>query len=103
LRFAAFEVGDGRANIFKKLWNKVKINVIGLVCTDGNWSYSEVLALEEVKRLVRKAETCLVESYNSVLRRRLARLRRKTQCYSKSAEMLRLSVALIVHKDLLPL
>jgi IS1 family transposase len=45
LRFAAFEVGDGSANTFKKLWNKVKINFIGLVCTDGNWSYSDVLAL----------------------------------------------------------
>jgi hypothetical protein len=46
------------------------------------------------------AETCLVESYNSVLRRRLARLHRKTKCYSKSAEMLRLSVLLLINKNL---
>ncbi|MDR0580983.1 MAG: IS1 family transposase, partial [Holosporaceae bacterium] len=48
-----------------------------------------------------KSETCLVESYNSVLRYYLARLHRKTKCYSKSAEMLRLSVTLLLNKHTL--
>ncbi|MDR0740933.1 MAG: IS1 family transposase, partial [Puniceicoccales bacterium] len=42
-------------------------------------------------------EICLVESYNSVLRYYLARLQRRTKCYSKNLEMLRLSVALLLH------
>jgi insertion element IS1 protein InsB len=67
-----------------------------MVCTDGNLSYAEVFEEDaDVKHVVTKSETCLVESYNSVLRYYLARLHRKTKCYSKSKEMLKLSVKLL--------
>jgi len=39
-----------------------------------------------------KAETYTVEGYNNILRHFLARLRRKTKCYTKSLEMLKYSV-----------
>ena len=39
-----------------------------------------------------KAETYTVEGYNGILRYFLARLRRKTKCYTKSIEMLKYSV-----------
>jgi IS1 family transposase len=94
-------VGDGSIETFKKLWNRIKINEIGVACSDGNPVYSEILNWEEgVSHVVGKSETCLVESYNSVLRHYLARLHRKTKCYSKSAEMLRLSVLLLLNKNL---
>ena len=52
---------------------------------------------ESIEHVITKSETCLVESYNAVLRYGLARLHRKTKCYSKSEEMLRLSVLLLIH------
>ena len=45
-----------------------------------------------------KAETFTVEGYNSLFRHFLARLKRKTKCYSKSLEMLILSVKLLILK-----
>ena len=54
-----------------------------------------------IKHVVSKSETCLVESYNSVLRYYLARLHRKTKCYSKSIQMLELSIALFLHSRML--
>jgi insertion element IS1 protein InsB len=45
-----------------------------------------------------KAETYTVEGYNSLFRHFLARLRRKTKCYSKSKDMLKYSVMLLMLK-----
>ena len=45
-----------------------------------------------------KAETFTVEGYNSIFRHFLARLRRKTKAYSKSMEMLELSIELLIMK-----
>ena len=45
-----------------------------------------------------KAETYTVEGYNSLFRHFLARLRRKTKCYSKSKIMLQYSVMLLMLK-----
>ena len=45
-----------------------------------------------------KTETYTVEGYNSLLRHFLARLKRRTKCYSKSVEMLYYSVLLLITK-----
>ncbi|MBL0699714.1 MAG: IS1 family transposase [Desulfosarcina sp.] len=45
-----------------------------------------------------KTETYTVEGYNSLFRHFLARLRRKTKCYSKSQKMLQYSVVLLMLK-----
>jgi insertion element IS1 protein InsB len=45
-----------------------------------------------------KAETYTVEGYNSLFRHFLARLRRKSKCYSKSQKMLELSIRLLMAK-----
>ena len=50
------------------------------------------------KHIQSKAETFTVEGYNSLFRHFLARLRRKSKCYSKSEKMLRLSVLLLMAK-----
>ncbi|MDR1865637.1 MAG: IS1 family transposase, partial [Bacteroidales bacterium] len=44
-----------------------------------------------------KAETFTVEGYNSLFRHFLARMRRKSKCYSKKMEMLKLSFLLLIH------
>jgi insertion element IS1 protein InsB len=43
-----------------------------------------------------KAETYTVEGYNSLFRHFLARLRRKSKCYSKCKKMLEYSVRLLM-------
>ena len=50
------------------------------------------------KHIQSKAETFTVEGYNSLFRHFLARLRRKTKCYSKSETMLEYSVMLLMAK-----
>ena len=45
-----------------------------------------------------KAETYTVEGYNSLFRHFLARLRRKSKCYSKCLKMLEHSVRLLMAK-----
>jgi insertion element IS1 protein InsB len=48
-----------------------------------------------------KAETCLVESFNSLIRHYLARFNRKTKRYSKSIDMIYNSILMLFNKDLL--
>jgi len=50
------------------------------------------------KHVQTKAETYTVEGYNSIIRHFLARFRRKTKCYSKSIEMVHLSLLLLFNK-----
>jgi insertion element IS1 protein InsB len=49
------------------------------------------------KHIQSKAETFTVEGYNSLFRHFLARMRRKTKCYSKKIEMLIISILLLMH------
>jgi insertion element IS1 protein InsB len=77
------------------MWKNVQ-GTVEIACTDGNPSYGELFEYDiDTRHVVSKAETCLVESYNSVLRYYLARLQRKTKCYSKSLEKLKLRVLLL--------
>ncbi len=62
--------------------------------TDHWRAYAEFLP--EKIHTQSKAETFTVEGYNSILRHFLARLRRKTKCYTKSLEMLKYSVILLI-------
>ena len=62
--------------------------------TDHWRAYAEFLP--ETIHTLSKAETFTVEGYNSILRHFLARLRRKTKCYTKSLEMLKYSVILLM-------
>ncbi len=50
------------------------------------------------KHIQSKAETFTVEGYNSLFRHFLARLRRKTKCYSKSEKMLKHSYLMLMTK-----
>ena len=48
-----------------------------------------------------KAETSLVESFNSLIRYYLARFSRKTKRYSKAVDMIYNSVMMLFNKELL--
>ncbi|KAA6311364.1 hypothetical protein EZS27_037493, partial [termite gut metagenome] len=60
------------------------------------WKPRESIIPRE-KHLQTKAETFTIEWYKSLFRHFLARMRRKTKCYSKNVEMLKLSILLIMH------
>ena len=57
--------------------------------------YENIIPVE--KHIKSKKETFTVEGYNSLFRHFLARMRRKSKCYSKTIEMLTVSVLLLMH------
>jgi insertion element IS1 protein InsB len=65
------------------------------IASDYWISYESVIPAE--KHIQSKAETFTVEGYNSLFRHFLARMRRKTKCYSKKMEMLKISILLLMH------
>jgi insertion element IS1 protein InsB len=75
------------------LWQKVGKLAAGFVDTDYWKSYNEIVPEEQLVQT--KAETYTVESYNALIRHFLSRFRRKTKCYSKSEEMIILSLKLL--------
>ena len=64
------------------------------IATDYWQAYNDFIP--EEKHIRSKAETFTVEGYNSLFRHFLARMRRKSKCYSKSKEMLELSFLLLI-------
>jgi insertion element IS1 protein InsB len=64
--------------------------------TDHWEAYAGVLP--EKKHIQSKAETYTVEGYNSLFRHFLARMRRKTKCYTKSVIMLKYSLLFLMTK-----
>ena len=68
----------------------------GKVCTDYWKAYGEFVPQE--KHIKSKKETFTVEGYNSLFRHFLARLRRRTKCYTKALYMLIYSVKLLMLK-----
>ena len=66
---------------------------IEYLCSDEYSVYKEQILSPH--HIADKSETCLVESKNSSLRDNLARLNRRTKKYSKSLEMLELSIYLL--------
>ena len=66
------------------------------IATD-HWKAYETI-VPEGKHRQSKAETYTVEGYTSLFRHFLARLRRKSKCYSKSEMMLKYSVMLLMAK-----
>jgi len=78
------------------LWDKVGVFAKGIVAADYWKSYKEMVPPE--KLLQTKEETYTVEGYNGIIRHFLARFRRKTKCYSKSEDMLKYSLMLLMAK-----
>ena len=69
---------------------------MALIATDY-WKAYEAFIPQD-RNIQSKAETFTVEGYNSLFRHFLARLRKKSKCYSKSETMLRLSIMLLMAK-----
>jgi insertion element IS1 protein InsB len=76
------------------LWDKIQDISMGQVATDF-WSPYNNFVPENI-HIRGKADTFTVEGYNSIFRHFLARMRRRSKCYSKSKEMLELSFLLLI-------
>ena len=76
-------------------WDKIRFYKAEWICTDHWKVYAKFLP--EFKHIQSKAETYTVEGYNSLIRHSLARMNRKTKCYSKSREMLEISLKLFMN------
>lgn len=97
LKLIDFELGSAEKGTWLNLVFRLqdKYQKIKYLATDANPVYSYYKFTE--KHIVTKAETSLVESFNCRLRHYLARLKRKTLCYSKNIDMLRISINLFLN------
>jgi IS1 family transposase len=83
------------AATFEQLWNIVQSWQSYFYVTDGYPVYPCFVPYGD--QIVSKTYMMRVENENTRLRHYLARLHRKTLCYSKSKEMLELSARLLLH------
>ena len=88
-------LGDHSAETFRPLWKLVKTWGCYFYVTDG-WSVYPCFIPDE-DHIISKTYMTRVEGENTRLRHYLARLHRKTLCYSKSIEMLGYSIRLLIH------
>ena len=80
----------------RKLWNTLKDLSVGVLATDHWKSYEDFIPPEQHRQT--KAEAFTVEGYNSRIRHYPARFKRKTKGYSKSDEMIEISLKLLMKK-----
>ncbi|BAQ65089.1 mobile element protein [Geminocystis sp. NIES-3709] len=88
-------VGDRSAETFQPLWERVKQWNCYFYVTDGWKVYPNFIP--EGDQIISKTYMTRVEGENTRLRHYLARLQRKTLCYSKSVEMRKYSISLLIH------
>ena len=94
-RFINFVIGNRGNQTAEEFWDLIKHHDMAKVASDYWKPYESIIPKE--KHIQYKAETFAVEGYNSLFRHFLARMRRKSKCYSKCIEMLKLSVLLLMH------
>lgn len=91
----AWVVGDRSAKTFERLWFMVFWWPCYFWVSDG---YKvDPKFIDNGDHIVSKTYMTRVEGENTRLRHYLARLHRKTLCYSKSVEMLKHSIRLLLH------
>ena len=94
--FIDLVVGDRSSQTEIKLWQNIENESIEKVFSDFWKSYKEIIPCEKLYQS--KAETFTVEGFNSLIRHYSARFRRETKCYTKSLEMMILSLKLVMPK-----
>lgn len=79
-----------------KLYEQVKqcVKQIAAICTDANSCYEVAFKAIPEGHVVTKRETHLIESINSSIRDNLARFNRRSKRFSKTHEMLMLTLQL---------
>jgi IS1 family transposase len=88
-------VGDHSAQTFRPLWSMIAWWCCYFWVSDGNPVEPGFIPAGD--QIVSKTYMTRVEGENTRLRHYLARLHRQTLCYSKSIEMLKHSLRLLLH------
>jgi len=84
----AYHLGNRTKEEFEKFYLKVPISYANCLSTsDGFEAYKDLKIYGHSMGKKKKGRTSQVEAFNTILRRRLARLVRKTCAFSKSLEM----------------
>ena len=96
-RILDFVTGSRQASTGKRLWEKIKNIACNQYSTDHFVAYRSIISGNHVAS---KKETHIIESSNANVRHYLARFRRKTKCYSKSEELVVLSLYLLIYKQM---
>ena len=75
---------------------------VSYIYTDANSCYDVVFRRMKIpeQHVMTKTQTHLIESSNSSIRDNLARFNRRSKRYSKSMEMLRITLDLFLHKSM---
>jgi IS1 family transposase/transposase-like protein len=95
-KFIDCQMGSRGSETGKELWKRIADQANGKVCSDDWKAYGTFVP--EDQHVISKAETFTIEGYNSLFRHFLARLRRKSKCYTKAKYMLEYSVQLLMAK-----
>ena len=91
----AWVIGDRSSQTFLPLWKQIKAWNSFWYVTDGYPVYR--CFINDIDHLISKTYMTRVEGENTRVRHYLARLHRRTLCYSKSIEMLKFSLKLLLH------
>ena len=95
-RFVGFTTGSRGSKTGKKLWSQIKDIPVVFYTSDDWEAYSTFIPRN--KHLVGKQYTNSIEGFNSNFRLFMKRLNRRTKCYSKTKEMLDISLKLMIHR-----
>jgi IS1 family transposase len=85
-------------SIYRKA--KAAVGRIAHIYTDANSCYAQAFKGIPEPHTMTKAQTHLIESSNSSLRDNLARFNRRTKRYTKSLEMLRITLDMFLNRHL---
>ena len=95
-RVIDFELGSRGYKTGLRLWERIKkLNVVKFASDD--WAAYQQFIPQD-RHLIGKQYTENIEGFNSNYRLFLKRLNRRTKCYSKSKEMLKASLNLVINK-----
>jgi insertion element IS1 protein InsB len=95
-RILAWQLGSRSRKTLSKLIHKIEPISCQHYYTDEHISFRGLFPKE--KYTVSKLFTCTVEGINSVVRHFLARMRRRTKCYTKSESMLDATIGLFAER-----
>ena len=98
VRILDFVTGSRQARTGRRLWSKLKNITCLQYATDTFPAYQSFVS---GKHVASKKETHTIESSNANVRHYLARFRRRTKCYSKSEELVILSLYLLIYKQMI--
>ena len=97
-RLVGFQIGTRETKYFQRPIDKISHIDAKFYASDHWHAYN---LIDPTKHLTGKAHTYTVERMNRLLRHYLAGFARKTYCFSKSLQMIKYSLLLFIHRDLI--